>query len=106
MSAYHHNRRALSDSQVYPTHAFYDSTSNPLFNQTHTRFSGFGANNHPHGYSGSYPAYGEQKSPGGFGPHLFNDYSKSNNSMPYMGQQPNSGMGNNNAKHGTMNFGN
>ncbi|KAJ5032357.1 uncharacterized protein L3040_008962 [Drepanopeziza brunnea f. sp. 'multigermtubi'] len=99
MSSHHHNRRALSDSQLYPTHVFYDSASNPLFNQTHTRFSGFGANNF-HSYVGSYSGYGEQRSPGGFGSQFLGDYNKHQNPMSYLEQNQNSGMGNSNVSSG------
>ncbi|PBP25812.1 type-2 protein geranylgeranyltransferase subunit beta [Diplocarpon rosae] len=101
MTSYNHNRRTLSDSQVYPTHTFYDSTSNPLFNQTHTRSLAFGAN-YP-----SYNTYSDNRSPGGFGSNFLSDYNKQYNSMSYTGHPQNHGMENSNSvsDSGGMSFG-
>ncbi|KAH6709119.1 hypothetical protein BKA61DRAFT_556473 [Leptodontidium sp. MPI-SDFR-AT-0119] len=101
MQTYHPNRRALSDSQVYPPHAFHEGPSNPLFNHGYTRSYGYGGG--PYGYTG----YGDNRSPNSFGSNFLNDYNKQPNPMASVGQQQGHGMGQHpgNNTSGNNNFG-
>ncbi|KAG4428738.1 hypothetical protein IFR05_015779 [Cadophora sp. M221] len=101
MQTYHPNRRALSDSQVYPPHAYHEGASNPLFNHGYTRSYGYGGG--PYGYAG----YGDSRSPNSFGSNFLNDYNKQPNPMASMGQQQGHGIGQHpgNNTSGNNNFG-
>ncbi|KAK0119296.1 hypothetical protein ONS95_008143 [Cadophora gregata] len=87
MLTYHPNRRALSDSQVYPPHAYHEGVSNPLFHQNYARTYGYGGG--PFGYTG----FGDARSPSGFGSNFITDFNRQPNPMANMSQQQSHSMG-------------
>ncbi|KAH7417419.1 hypothetical protein BKA64DRAFT_300248 [Cadophora sp. MPI-SDFR-AT-0126] len=87
MLTYHPNRRALSDSQVYPPHAYHEAASNPLFHHNYARSYGYGGS--PLGYT----SFGDNRSPTGFSSNFINDYNKQPNPMANMGQEQSHGTG-------------
>ncbi|KAL2072676.1 hypothetical protein VTL71DRAFT_12019 [Oculimacula yallundae] len=87
MQTYHPNRRALSDPQVYPPHAYHEGASNPLFNHVYARSHGYGLGTY------SYTGYGDIRSPNSFNPSFLNDYNKQPNPIANMGQLQGHGTG-------------
>ncbi|KAH7364084.1 hypothetical protein BKA65DRAFT_572239 [Rhexocercosporidium sp. MPI-PUGE-AT-0058] len=101
IQTYHPNRRALSDSQVYPPHSYHEGSTNPLFNHGYARSYGYAGG--PYSYTG----YGDNRSPNSFGSSFLNDYNKQPNPMTNMDQQQGHGMGPHpgNNTSGNNNFG-
>ncbi|CZT49818.1 uncharacterized protein RSE6_10710 [Rhynchosporium secalis] len=94
---YHHNRRSLSDSQVYPPHVYHEGNSNPLFSHSFARPYGFGMG------PSTYTGFGDSRSPNSFNFNFLNDYNRQPNPMTSMGQQEGHGMGQQAGNNASMN---